>query len=335
MNEPDLAAAALEIMKGPESGRMLPLAAGNTTLGRVAGNSHVVGDATVSRQHAKVFLRDGRHWIADLNSSHGTFVNGAKVTLQTLTDGDEVRLGTTVLRYHASGKRAAAVPPPTPLPPAARPAAAAPPAPPAVFPAEPRTGSFELELPDVDVPKPAARVAVPPPAAPGRVPPEQLPPVRERRSLTVDGEDPFAEEANAASSSPAAGAAKPAAASNAPSIELRGETARHFASRSSAQPIPASSPKAQTAHVPPPIAKPPRTRGPFAFLRDELDQRGPAARVVALLFALAAAAALFWGTLALFDLAPSSAPQPTLEEEEAPTGPARPVLPQRNLPPGG
>lgn len=333
MNEPDLAAAALEIMKGPESGRMLPLAAGNTTLGRVTGNSHVVVDATVSRQHAKVFLRDGRHWIADLNSSHGTFVNGAKVTLQTLTNGDEVRLGTTVLRYHAAGQRAAAVPPtppttpPPPTPsPAARPAAAAPTAPPALFPAEPRTGAFELELPDSDLPPPAA-----PPAARGRVPPEQLPPVRERRSLTVDGEDPFAEEA-AAAAAPSSGAS---AASSAPSIELRGETARHFASRSSAQPIPASSPKAQTAHVPPPIAKPPRTRGPFAFLRDELDQRGPAARVVALLVALAAAAALFWGTLALFDLAPSSAPQPTLEEEEAPTGPARPVLPQRNLPPGG
>ncbi len=293
MTEQDLA-AALEIIKGSESGRRLPLSAGTTTLGRVAGNTHVVVDSTVSRQHAKVFTRDGRHWIADQNSSHGTFVNGAKITLQTLADGDEVRLGTTVMRYVATQKQ---VP-------------AAPPAAPALFPAEAPTGSFELELPD------AEELAPRKPAATGPVPPSQLPPpARELRALTEAGEDPFADEA------------KPAA-NSAPSIELRGETARHFASRSSGQPVPAASPKAQTAHVPPPIAKPPRSRGPFSFVRDELDQRGPAARIVALLFAIGAAALLFWLTLRAFDLAPKHAPDATLEEE-APSGPSRPILPTR------
>src|SRR5262245_55491599 len=97
----ELASAALEVAAGPETGRRLPLEKATTTLGRAPGNTHVVADTTISRQHAKVFVRDGRHWIADLNSSHGTFVNGLRITLQTLTSGDEVKLGTTVLRYVA------------------------------------------------------------------------------------------------------------------------------------------------------------------------------------------------------------------------------------------
>ncbi|MBM4016353.1 MAG: FHA domain-containing protein, partial [Planctomycetes bacterium] len=118
----DLALAWLEPANGTGTPAKLPLATANSTFGRVPGNTHVLADKTVSRQHAKIFVRDGRHWIADQNSTAGTFVNGQKVTLQTLTDGDEVRLGTTLLRYRLPGSSASA--PPAAAPPAAAPAAA-------------------------------------------------------------------------------------------------------------------------------------------------------------------------------------------------------------------
>ena len=308
--ESNLAEAFLEVAGGPEKGKLLPLSRGTTTLGRSPGNTHVIADATMSRQHAKVFVRADRHWVADLNSSHGTFVNGAKVTLQTLVDGDEVKVGSTVLRYRATKT----LPKAAPASPAA-PAAPSAPAAPAAKAAGMSTGSFELELPaDAPAASPATRGPLPPLAT------------NYRRALTPEGEDPFAleepaeESANAPASSPAGGPA--------PAIEMRGETARHFASRGAAQPASVSaSAGVRPLHAPPPLAQTARRRGTFTFLRDELDQRGPLARTVAAVFAIAAAGALFWLALRVFDSAPKSAPTPP--EEGAPTGPSRPVLPTR------
>lgn len=284
----DLARAFLEFAKGDDAGRKFPLAAATTTFGRVSGNSHVVADTTISRQHAKIFVRDGRHWIADQNSTHGTFVNGQKITLQTLADGDEVRFGTTLLHYRSPA-----------APRTAPPAAAAPRTPPPVL-AEPPTGSFDLELPAAGAPPKRPTMPAPPPAP--------------RRGLTETGEDPFALEAPP----------DPAA----PTIELRGATARAAGIRSSNAPVSAASPRSITTHLPPPIANAPRRSGAFAFLRDDLDQRGGIARFAAIVFALAIAGALGWLALRAFDLLPNSA-ESADDPDAAPTGPQRPTLPER------
>jgi predicted component of type VI protein secretion system len=324
-SESELSNACFELLKGAEPGLLLPLAAASSTLGRVAGNTIVLNDTAVSRQHAKVFVRDGRHWIADLNSSHGTFVNGAKVTLHALHDGDEVRLGNTVLRYVPAPKKAAA---------SAEPAAAADREKGSSTRRDPGagTGAFELEPPAAGAPgADGARRAPLPPVATGY-----------RRALTREGEDPFADEP-AAADAPAAPDASPAAARAAvppprpaanaqPQVELRGETARQFAARGTSAPPPAAAAAAASTGSPSPRilaapARAPRSRGPFTFLRDELDQRGPAARAAAALFALATAAALFWLVLRLFEAAPKSA-SPAHSEEPA-TAPQRPVLPPR------
>src|SRR5262249_8130975 len=55
-----------EIVEGAQKGAVVALAASPVTFGRAPGNGFVVKDATVSRQHAKVFERDERHFIADL-----------------------------------------------------------------------------------------------------------------------------------------------------------------------------------------------------------------------------------------------------------------------------
>jgi pSer/pThr/pTyr-binding forkhead associated (FHA) protein len=48
-----------------------------------------------------VELRDGRWYVFDLGSSNGTWVNGGRVPWHPLADGDQVQLGTTVLRFSA------------------------------------------------------------------------------------------------------------------------------------------------------------------------------------------------------------------------------------------
>jgi len=301
----DLALAWLEPANGTGTPAKLPLATANSTFGRVPGNTHVLADKTVSRQHAKIFVRDGRHWIADQNSTAGTFVNGQKVTLQTLTDGDEVRLGTTLLRYRLPGSSASA--PPAAAPPAAAPAAA--PKPPPAVPAplcDPATGAFELELPD----------ASPPPRRPS--PPVGTPPPRS--GLTAAGEDPFA--------APDEGAAP--AAREMPAIELRGATARNFGGRPAGSPagapVAAASARSATTHLPPPLPVPPKRTGAFAFMGDDLNQRGGLARLMAWVAAVAAAATLCWLAMRLFDAVPRDA-DAVDEAEEAPSGPLRPQLP--------
>lgn len=70
------------------------LEAESTSLGRSAGNDIVLAEPVTSRHHALV-LRDGdAYQIVDLSSTHGTFVNGARIDERAvLKRGDVIQLG--------------------------------------------------------------------------------------------------------------------------------------------------------------------------------------------------------------------------------------------------
>ena len=75
--------------------------AGTMTLGRDADNGIVLGDASISNQHARMErVRDG--WrIVDLGSTNGTFVNGRGVGGGgvVLRGGEQISLGAVTLRF--------------------------------------------------------------------------------------------------------------------------------------------------------------------------------------------------------------------------------------------
>jgi Nif-specific regulatory protein len=72
---------------------------GELRIGRDAELEIVLGDTKVSRHHATI-ARDGAGWIVrDAESRHGTFVNGERVTRHALCDGDQLQIGSTVLRF--------------------------------------------------------------------------------------------------------------------------------------------------------------------------------------------------------------------------------------------
>ena len=60
-----------------------------------------VEDDGVSRKHAKVILSPQGHFqLMDLGSTNGTYLNGIKVSVATLADGDKIQIGSnTVLKF--------------------------------------------------------------------------------------------------------------------------------------------------------------------------------------------------------------------------------------------
>jgi len=91
--------ASIEVIQGPETGRVLQLAGNEATIGR--GQTTLrLSDGTVSRQHARLFQRDGQWVIEDVGSANGTFVNGVRLTRPApLKAGDQIRCGRTLLVF--------------------------------------------------------------------------------------------------------------------------------------------------------------------------------------------------------------------------------------------
>jgi pSer/pThr/pTyr-binding forkhead associated (FHA) protein len=64
-----------------------------TTIGRLPDNTIVIDSPAVSGHHVCVFTADGEFIVEDLQSTNGTFVNGARVSRQVLQHGDVVKVG--------------------------------------------------------------------------------------------------------------------------------------------------------------------------------------------------------------------------------------------------
>src|SRR4051794_7327976 len=73
--------------------RVIELDSGWTRIGRSLAADVRFDDPTVSRRHAMLHRADGVARVLDDRSLNGVFVNGDRVDLQTLADGDEVTIG--------------------------------------------------------------------------------------------------------------------------------------------------------------------------------------------------------------------------------------------------
>ncbi|MBI3695624.1 MAG: SpoIIE family protein phosphatase [Acidobacteria bacterium] len=62
-------------------------------IGRLAECELSLRDSRISRQHAQVVIEDDQYFLEDLNSRHGTFVNGKKVTRHKLEPNDRIDFG--------------------------------------------------------------------------------------------------------------------------------------------------------------------------------------------------------------------------------------------------
>jgi pSer/pThr/pTyr-binding forkhead associated (FHA) protein len=84
----------LIVVHGPNVGRCYPLANGEVTFGRQQGNTIVLADDLVSRNHARIVAERGQAILSDLGSTNGTYLNGELLDApRRLRPGDCVQVG--------------------------------------------------------------------------------------------------------------------------------------------------------------------------------------------------------------------------------------------------
>ena len=62
-------------------------------IGRAPESSLILRDSRVSRSHARITVEKGEYVVEDCGSLHGTYVNGKRVTRQTLRNSDKIEFG--------------------------------------------------------------------------------------------------------------------------------------------------------------------------------------------------------------------------------------------------
>ncbi len=100
--------AKLVVLSEGLTGRSYELKVDKTTIGRLDDNAFQIAEQSVSSHHCEVLLKGSDIVVKDLNSTNGTFINGEKVTEQTLKPGQILRLGQIELRLEADGAQAQA-----------------------------------------------------------------------------------------------------------------------------------------------------------------------------------------------------------------------------------
>ena len=105
--------ALLTIERGGAPNTEFPLSSEESYIGRWDADNGIFpdvdldahdSDAKVSRRHARIIYRNNVYMIEDLGSTNGTFINRGRRLLpgspQVLSEGDEIIVGKTFLRFH-------------------------------------------------------------------------------------------------------------------------------------------------------------------------------------------------------------------------------------------
>ena len=96
-------AYALRFISGKYQGGEFPLVVGKElVIGRSSELDMVLVEDMVSRRHAKLSVAPDRITIEDLGSTNGTFVNGEKVQISRLVEGDRILIGTSIIKLVAT-----------------------------------------------------------------------------------------------------------------------------------------------------------------------------------------------------------------------------------------
>ncbi len=88
---------------GPGMGSRFALGDKSQTLGREQDCDVRLNDQSISRHHARIQAGPDGHFVVDLASTNGTFVNDQRVRTAPLRDGNYLGIGNYIFRYLAGG----------------------------------------------------------------------------------------------------------------------------------------------------------------------------------------------------------------------------------------
>lgn len=91
--------AVLTITNGCFAGLTITLKKQNTSLGRAVSCDICLDHGFVADEHAIIHKSNGRYEIEDLNSRHGTSINGKEVHRHALKRGDRIMIGNFELKF--------------------------------------------------------------------------------------------------------------------------------------------------------------------------------------------------------------------------------------------
>ncbi|MCK5689230.1 FHA domain-containing protein [Myxococcota bacterium] len=77
---------------------------GELSVGRVQGNSIIIPDKSISRDHAKLIVSTASVLVEDNGSSNGTFVSGIKISRRKLRAGDRIKFGNVEFEFKPQGE---------------------------------------------------------------------------------------------------------------------------------------------------------------------------------------------------------------------------------------
>lgn len=102
---PPVVKAWLMAREGSFAGRKFDIATDNVRIGRNSTNDIVIGDESISGDHARIKQEDGAYFIYDLASTNGTFKKSPagdwiKIYHEGIADGDQIKLGQTVFSFY-------------------------------------------------------------------------------------------------------------------------------------------------------------------------------------------------------------------------------------------
>jgi len=94
--------ASIIVTSGEQKGEYLPLGRRNNIIGRAEALPMQILDDMVSRKHLRIKYDEQtkQHSAEDMDSKHGVFINGQKITSPVeLKEGDEISIGQTKLMF--------------------------------------------------------------------------------------------------------------------------------------------------------------------------------------------------------------------------------------------
>jgi two-component system, cell cycle response regulator len=101
--KPFARASAVVVIYGEELGRKYDLEDGKTVVGRSSKCEIQIDHDSVSRQHVRFTVKDGRCTLEDLGSTNGTFVNDETISGKVaLRNADLIKVGRAVLKFIAN-----------------------------------------------------------------------------------------------------------------------------------------------------------------------------------------------------------------------------------------